>query len=113
MAQVAADAIGVPVDQVQVMTGDTAAIPAGGGAWASRSAALGGEAIWRAGRAVRAEILKAAANLLQGSDGDLDIVDGIIVDRETQTERMPLGKLADSGAVDLAAGVYQLQYLPK
>ena len=95
MAQVAADAIGVPVDQVQVMTGDTAAIPAGGGAWASRSAALGGEAIWRAGRTVRAETLKAAANLLQSNDGDLDIVDGVIVDRTTRAIRMPLRELAE------------------
>ncbi|MGN6459822.1 MAG: xanthine dehydrogenase family protein molybdopterin-binding subunit [Pseudolabrys sp.] len=95
MAQVAADAIGVPVDQVQVMTGDTAAIPAGGGAWASRSAALGGEAIWRAGRTVRAEILKAAANLLQSSDDDLDIADGMIVDRTTRAARMPLRELAE------------------
>ncbi len=50
-AQVAADAIGVDLSMVRVITGDTDATPYGGGTWASRGAGVGGEATWQAARA--------------------------------------------------------------
>ncbi|WP_270936470.1 xanthine dehydrogenase family protein molybdopterin-binding subunit, partial [Falsiroseomonas oryzae] len=48
LAQILADAIGVAPELVRVDAGDTAAAPHGGGAWASRGAAIGGEAAWGA-----------------------------------------------------------------
>src|SRR5690606_158156 len=47
-AQIAADAIGVNIEQIKVVTGDTEATPYGGGTWASRGAGIGGEAVLQA-----------------------------------------------------------------
>jgi carbon-monoxide dehydrogenase large subunit len=78
--QVIAAAVGVPLDAVDILTGDTATSFHGGGTWGSRCMAIGGEAAWRAGRALRAEILMIAAHLLQADSGTLDIRDGVVVD---------------------------------
>ncbi len=92
LAQVLADAVGVPAGAVRVEAGDTAAAPHGGGAWASRGAAIGGEAAWGAGRALRAQLLDAAGALLQAEPGTLDISDGAILDA-AGTPRMTLAEL--------------------
>ena len=54
-AQIAADAVGVDLDRVRVITGDTSATPYGGGTWASRGTGIGGEAVLQAGRVLRAQ----------------------------------------------------------
>ncbi|WP_410631052.1 xanthine dehydrogenase family protein molybdopterin-binding subunit [Amycolatopsis sp. cmx-4-83] len=53
LAQIAADELGIPVDDVVVVLGDTARIPRGGGTMASRSAVLGGGAVRLAARKLR------------------------------------------------------------
>lgn len=93
IAQVAATAVGVPVDDVRVITGDTDIVPYGGGTWASRGAGIGGEATLQAGKLLKRNILKVAASLLQADPGHLDIRGGVIVDAATGTERMPLSEL--------------------
>jgi carbon-monoxide dehydrogenase large subunit len=82
LAQVLADAVGVAAEAVRVDAGDTAAAPHGGGAWASRGAAIGGEAAWGAGRMLRAQLLEAAAALLQAGPEALDIRGGSVVDAD-------------------------------
>ncbi len=94
LAQVVADAFGVAPDQVLMGSGDTATTPHGGGAWASRGAAIGGEAAWGAGRKLRAEVLAAAAALLQCAAEALDIQDGHITD--ANGPRMSLAELAET-----------------
>src|SRR2546423_15610884 len=59
-AQVAADALGVPLDWVTVTGGDTAAVPFGIGTFASRSGVTAGNSIVDAARQVRTKILAAA-----------------------------------------------------
>lgn len=81
IAQIVADAVGLGVERVAIATGDTRHSPHGGGAWASRGAAIGGEAAWGAGRKLRGEILKAAGALLQAVPDDLDIRAGCVIDR--------------------------------
>jgi carbon-monoxide dehydrogenase large subunit len=93
LAQVLADALGVPAEAVRVHAGDTQAAPHGGGAWASRGAAIGGEAAWGAGRALRAQLLEGAGALLQTAAESLDIRDGQVVDA-TGTPRLSLAELA-------------------
>ena len=93
IAQVAATAVGVNVEDVRVITGDTDIVPYGGGTWASRGAGIGGEAALQAGKELRKNILKVAAAILQTKPESLDINDGIIVDAGTTTERMPLSEL--------------------
>ncbi|TVP96678.1 MAG: xanthine dehydrogenase family protein molybdopterin-binding subunit [Roseinatronobacter sp.] len=93
LAQVTAEAVGVPVQRVRVITGDTQTTPYGGGTWASRGAGIGGEAALQAGRALRENILTVAGAMLQCAPDTLDIVEGNIVDLGTDTERMPLSEL--------------------
>ncbi len=94
IAQVAATAFGVPIERVRVITGDTDHTPYGGGTWASRAAGIGGEAAWQAGKALRANVLACAASILQATPADLDIRDGVVVDRGSGAERLPLDELA-------------------
>ncbi len=80
--QIAADAVGVAIGRVRVITGDTDVTPYGGGTWASRGAGIGGEAVLQAGLALRENILKTAAVILQRDDPQgLALRDGQIIDR--------------------------------
>lgn len=93
IAQVAATIIGVPIESVRVLTGDTEVVPYGGGTWASRGAGIGGEATLQASKVLRQNILVLAATILQAKAEDLDIIDGSVVDADSGTERMPLSEL--------------------
>src|SRR6267143_2041644 len=75
-AQVAADALGVPLDWVRVTGGDTAGVPFGVGTFASRSGVTAGNSIADAARQVRAKVLAAAGALLEAAPDDLEIEDG-------------------------------------
>jgi carbon-monoxide dehydrogenase large subunit len=94
IAQVAATAVGVPLDKVRVITGDTDNVPYGGGTWASRGAGIGGEATAQAGRALREQILQVAGIILQAAPETLDIRDGKVVDLSDGRERVPLDEIA-------------------
>ncbi|MGC1875259.1 MAG: xanthine dehydrogenase family protein molybdopterin-binding subunit [Pseudolabrys sp.] len=94
VAQCVASSFGVPVEKVRVITGDTDNTPYGGGTWASRAAGIGGEAAWQAGKALRANVLAVAASILQAKPDDLDIRNGLVVDKDKGTERLPLDELA-------------------
>ncbi len=94
LAQCVATSFGVPIERVRVITGDTDNTPYGGGTWASRAAGIGGEAAWQSGKALRANVLAAAASILQANPKALDIRGGIVVDAETGRERMGLDEVA-------------------
>jgi carbon-monoxide dehydrogenase large subunit len=79
---------------VRVLTGDTDNVPYGGGTWASRAAGIGGEAAWQAGKALRANVLAAAASILQADPSKLDIANGVIVDADSGRERVGLDEVA-------------------
>jgi len=81
IAQIAATTVGVPLDKVRVVTGDTETTPYGGGTWGSRGTGIAGEAALQAGHALRAAVLEVAGILLQAEPGALDVVAGQIVDR--------------------------------
>ena len=94
LAQVVATAFGVPIERVRVVTGDTDNTPYGGGTWASRAAGIGGEAAWRAGKALRQNVLAVAATILQAQPEALDIRNGVVVDKDTGRERIGLDEVA-------------------
>ena len=94
VAQCVATSFGVSIDRVRVTTGDTDNTPYGGGTWASRAAGIGGEAAWQAGKALRGNVLAVAGAMLQAKPEDLDIRNGIVVDKVSGTERLPLEELA-------------------
>ena len=93
ISQVAATAVGVPPERLKIVTGDTDHTPYGGGTWASRAAGIGGEAVAQAGRALRQQILRAAAVMLQEEAENLDIQGGVVVDRATGAERIGLDEV--------------------
>src|SRR3954467_2956527 len=92
-AQIAASAVGVTLDKVRCMTGDTGVTPYGGGTWASRGAGIGGEAVLQAGRALRSNILDVAAALLKQDKAELDIAGNAVVNRLTQEAKLPLAEV--------------------
>jgi carbon-monoxide dehydrogenase large subunit len=92
-AQIAADAVGVSIQQVRVMTGDTATAPYGGGTWASRGAGIGGEAVLQAGLALRHNILDVAAAILSEDRASLEVLRDQIVNRGTADSRLSLAEL--------------------
>ena len=94
VAQCVATSFGVTMEKVRVITGDTDNTPYGGGTWASRAAGIGGEAAWQAGKALRANVLAVAASILQAKPDELDIRNGIVIDKAKGNERLPLDELA-------------------
>ncbi len=76
-AQVVADKLGIPVENVDVVHGDTGRIPFGMGTYGSRSLAVGGSAIMKALDKIIAKGKKIAAHLLEASDTDIEFKDGV------------------------------------
>src|SRR5881296_568660 len=95
-AQVAADALGVPLDWVTVVGGDTAAVPFGVGTFASRSGVTAGNSIADAARAVRAKVVAAAAALLEASPADLDIEDGRVFVRGAPSSAVDFARIVQA-----------------
>jgi len=93
LAQIAATAVGVPVEDLRVVTGDTLVTPYGGGTWGSRGAGIGGEATLQAGKMLRENILKVAAAVLDVDPLALDVRRGTVVDAATGEARLPLAEL--------------------
>ncbi len=75
-AQLVSAQLGVPMDQVDVVHGDTAKIPFGMGTYGSRSLAVGGSAMVKAMDKVIAKGKKIAAHLMEASVDDIEFKDG-------------------------------------
>ena len=93
IAQVVATVVGVAMEDVRVLTGDTMVAPYGGGTWASRGAGIGGEAALQSGKALKEGILKVAAAILGGEPIALDIRRGKIVEAASGEVRLDLAEL--------------------
>ena len=91
--QIAADAVGVDIAKVRVVTGDTDATPYGGGTWASRGAGIGGEAVLLAGQALRENIVKVAAIILKREGHTLAVRRDRIVDASSGEDLLALAEL--------------------
>jgi aerobic carbon-monoxide dehydrogenase large subunit len=76
LAQVVADRLGVGIDQINVVFGDTGRIPFGVGTFASRSAVMAGSATMRAAEKVRQKATELAAHLFEASYEDIEWVGG-------------------------------------
>ena len=75
--QVVADMIGIDESQIDIVHGDTSKIPFGMGTYGSRSLAVCGSAMVRATEKIIAKAKKIAAHLLEASDTDIELKDGI------------------------------------
>ncbi len=97
IAQIVADSVGVPFEHVGVTGGDSSISPYGGGAWASRGMAIGGEAALGAGRKLKARILSLAAAITQTSAENLEIIEGQVVNKTTRMAAISLADVAKVG----------------
>ncbi len=70
-AQLVADELGIPIEQVEIVHGDTAAIPFGMGTYGSRSTAVGGSAIYVSLQKLKDKGRKIAAHLLEAAEADM------------------------------------------
>jgi carbon-monoxide dehydrogenase large subunit len=76
LAQVAASQLGVSVDKVQVIAGDTAGVSLGLGGFASRQTVTAGSSVHLAAKNVAEKAKKVASNILEAAEEDLELVDG-------------------------------------
>jgi carbon-monoxide dehydrogenase large subunit len=93
-AQVAASELGVPVEDVTVVTGDTRRFKYAVGTFASRAAVMSGNAVALAARKVRAKALRIAGEALEVDPADLEVVDGVVRVRGVPDAEIPLATVA-------------------
>jgi aerobic carbon-monoxide dehydrogenase large subunit len=111
-AQIAADALGVRYEDVDVITGDTAVVPYGVGSFASRVTANAGPSVMQAGTELKGKILNVAAYLLEAAADDLEIVDGAVRARGVPDRQVSLQQIAQLGNGGRAFGMVMPGNLP-
>src|SRR5262249_25953193 len=75
MVQVVADQLGVAMEDITVVRGDTDAVPIGATTGGSRNAVFGGGAALKAGTEMRDRIVRIAAELLEAAPEDLELAE--------------------------------------
>ena len=103
-AQIAAEALQVPLEMISIEQGDTARIPKGMGTFGSRSVTIGGSALWGEVEKIKAKMTTIAAHLLEARDGDIRWGGGRL-----HVQGMPARALAFQ---DVAAAAYDSVRLP-
>ena len=93
-AQIVADELGVPIDDVFVTTGDTRRFAYAVGTFASRAAVMSGNAIALAARNVREKALRIAGEAMEVDPRDLEIVEGIVRVKGNPESMMTLATVA-------------------
>jgi aerobic carbon-monoxide dehydrogenase large subunit len=92
-AQVVAARLGIPVENVDIVHGDTGRVPFGMGTYGSRSMSVGGSAIMKALDKIENKAKKIAAHLLEASDTDIDFANGEFTVRGTD-KKIAFGTVA-------------------
>ncbi len=92
-AQVVAARLGIPVENVDVVHGDTGRVPFGMGTYGSRSISVGGAAIMKALDKIEAKAKKIAAHLMEASDADIEFAGGEFSVKGTD-KKIPFGQVA-------------------
>ncbi|KHF43343.1 aerobic carbon-monoxide dehydrogenase large subunit [Saccharomonospora viridis] len=93
-AQIVADELGVPFEDVEVVTGDTRRMQYAVGTFASRAAVMSGSAVALSARKVRQKALRIAAEALEASVDDLELRDGMVRVKGAPNQQMSLGTVA-------------------
>jgi carbon-monoxide dehydrogenase large subunit len=106
-AQIAADDLGVPFEDIEVVFGDTELAPWGMDTYGSRSLAVGGVAVHRAAQKIVEKARKIAAHELEVSEEDLDYEDGKFMVKGAPDKAKTIPELAFSAwtAHDLPDGI--------
>ncbi|MFD7406145.1 xanthine dehydrogenase family protein molybdopterin-binding subunit [Streptomyces sp. NPDC059866] len=93
-SQIAADTLGVPFEDVEVVHGDTKASPQGMDTYGSRSLVVGGTAVQQAARKVVEKARKVAAHLLEASEQDLEFASGVFSVKGSPEARKTIQEIA-------------------
>ena len=109
LAQVAADAFGVPLEKVVVRTGSTGNTY-GLGTFASRAAVIGAGSIGRAAEIVRAKVRQMAGHLLEAAPDDIVLADDRVHVAGVPSRGMALAEVA--GAIYFAAQTHPEDFDP-
>ena len=104
-AQIVAEQLNVKVEDVKVVTGDTAHFHWGAGTFASRGATIVGSAVHSAAVMVREKIFATASKLLEVPEDQVELCEGSVCEKGHPEKSIPLGTLAGianpmRGAVD-------------
>ncbi len=84
--QVASDRLGLPIDDIQLVEGDTDRIPFGNGTWGARSLSVAGTAIYRAADKVIAKATRFAAHIMECAPDDIEYRNGVFQVRGTDRQ---------------------------
>src|SRR6059036_3481649 len=93
-AQLVADDLGIPMEQVEIVHGDTGSIPFGMGTYGSRSASVGGTAIQMSLTKIKEKGKRIAAHLLEASPKDIEYVNGQFQVIGVPDKAVPFGAVA-------------------
>jgi carbon-monoxide dehydrogenase large subunit len=93
-SQIAADRLGLDIDDIRLVEGDTDRIPFGNGTWGARSTSVAGTAIYRACDKVIAKARRFAALILECPDNQVDYADGLFSVRGSNRS-IPFTQVAD------------------
>ena len=93
-AQVVAEQLRVSVNDVRIVTGDTAEFHWGTGTFASRGAVVAGNAIHAASSIVRQKVLTLASKVLETPEEELELEDGLVRVADIPNKSISLGELA-------------------
>ncbi len=104
-AQIAADMLGVTMDDVIIVHGDTSAVPYGIGTFGSRTLAVGGTAMYRCLEKLRDKLLKIAGHLMQEEPAKLALRGKQVVSKRDAKKFMPFG--------EVVAAAYTAKTLPQ
>lgn len=104
-AQIVADELGVGIDDVAVIHGDTGVVASGIGTFGSRATAVGGTAVLQAAQRVRQKAVELAAHLLEADPEDITIGDRGYAVRGVPKKAIPLAAIAQAA--------YSAKSLPK
>jgi carbon-monoxide dehydrogenase large subunit len=105
-AQLVADQLGVPMDRIVVMHGDTHGVPQAVGTFGSRSATMGGSALVLASQRVIAKARRIAAHLLEAAPEDVALDNGVFGVAGAPDKHVGWSELATAAyaTLDLPAG---------
>ncbi len=101
--QVAADRLGLPIEDIALVEGDTESVPFGNGTWGSRSLSVGGPAIMTGCDRVIEKATRLAAHILECATEDLDYAAAVFTVRGTDRH---------IGFAEVADAAYQGALIP-
>ncbi|HOD77978.1 MAG TPA: xanthine dehydrogenase family protein molybdopterin-binding subunit [Syntrophorhabdus sp.] len=110
IAQIVAEVLGIPIDDVNVINNDTDICPWDVGVHASRTTFVAGNAALGAALKIKSQVLEAAAKLLEEDPAYLDIKNGIVFSTRNKEKSTSLGKALRKAHYTLGGKMLMAEY---